>query len=381
MTETLKCAHCGKDIVARGPRYDDAILFVCDDTVCQHALDQARLRDLAQKQTARRGKDIWDEARNLLAAQKEEEGAEAKITNENGAEQPIQEEDYGIDDVEAGPLDDKVFKYDPNPENNGLKKVRLRGYNTPHFQRYQFRLFSTASASSPGNRGNSPNVDSANQAYQQHQQADGRVHSAISDSLPELVQSLPTAGISTIAQSMPAGFSVGTLSSKCDYTEVPRIPTERTAWVFDDTRFHDFIVRRITDKAVTEFETNPDMRPKEVAKKFASALKAYFNLYHFFRLGKSDKGSMDSGDPDLKIPRGFWTSAGARTMHRSRLLAEGFERYGSPLEKSGGEEDSDVEKPEVENVEPGGGKEVADANPERTHRIWPLFMKVVRRIR
>jgi hypothetical protein len=64
---------------------------------------------------------------------------------------------------------------------------------------------------------------------------------------------------------------------------------------------------------------------------------------------------VDDVGPDLRIPRGFWSTAGGKKFHRHILLKEGFERYGYPE----------------------SGKSAADVQPERIKRIWPLFMQVV----
>ena len=114
----------------------------------------------------------------------------------------------------------------------------------------------------------------------------------------------------------------------------------------------------ISDSDIAEFAEHSEIDSKVLVQKFWRPLKAFFNLYNFFRLGMSDVGFMDGEDPELKIPRGFWTNPGSRKMDRSRLLKEGFERYGSPSQP----------------------KAVSDANPERTKRIWPIFLKIVRKI-
>lgn len=324
-------------------------------------------------------KDIWKKAADLLA----QKAAEAKpvpdesepIPDDPDDPIPVDEDileknreepgewreagvDYEIDGVDAEPWDDQVFK-----------KVRERKYDgPPRFQRYQFRLFPTGSRNSLGNKGRSPDVDFGNQLLSLRQNgtvpepsdASGPApqKTSVSDHIPELIQSLRQEGAASAFDAMRGGLSTGVPSSKFDYTQIPREPTERTAWVFDDARFQDFIARRIQDDAIAEFEKNPNIESKQLVKMFASALKAFFNLYIFFKIGISDAGFMDVTDMELRNPRGFWTSVGSRKMHRCRLLAEGLERYGTPKNP----------------------KDVPDANPERTARLWPIFKKIVRRI-
>jgi hypothetical protein len=339
MAENCKCSHCNKDVAPRAPRYDDAILFVCDEVPCQHALEEARQSTLAAQQAKRRKKDVWAEAAELLAP-KAIEKPQADPVPDNGGNNDVEEQkesdelDLEMELIDADPFDDAPIN-------------RRRGFGRPYFQRYQFylpvrgggRQRRTIDAFDPGQRPG---------------------HSPVLDYVPEAVGLFLTGGIADAAQSMSKGFSVEHLSKKFDYLHVPRQPSPQTAWVFDEVRFKDFIVRKIDDKAVAYFEQNPNEDPeneselKKLAHAFGLSLKAFFNLYHFFRIGYSDKGFME--EPDLKIPRGLWTSETSRQRHRSRLMEEGAALYGTP------------------------DHPVPLQDQERTNRLWPVFEKVRKEI-
>ena len=251
MAELRKCANCGAEIKPRPPRYDDGILLVCHNAPCQNALELKRQSALKEQQFTLKEKEFWKKASELLAQKEAEKFQATEVPEEEFEEEsvPIDDEgeegewrkdgeDYEIETLGAEPWDDQVFK-----------KVRMRRDPVPRFQRYQFRLFPTAGRSSLRNRGTNPDVDFANQLWNvatngvsespknQTDTTEISPASAILDSIPQFIQSVPVTGIVSAAQSMSGGFSTGVLSSKFDYTQVPREPTERTAWVFDDVRF------------------------------------------------------------------------------------------------------------------------------------------------
>jgi hypothetical protein len=258
-----------------------------------------------QIKTKTAARDVWAKAAEMLAPKEIPEPEKPNPTR------------YSIGDIDAEPGDNDPIVVSPRSRKNGRVV----------FQRYQFRLFPNSDRSSRANRGLSPHIWEG------------------------LKQHASTKAINEVAQAMPKAFSVGVPSPKFDFTNVPREPTPETAWVFNDARLRDFIVRKISDTTVSDYEKDPG--GLGLVRLFGSALKAYVNLYTFFYVGMSDKSSMD--DPDLAGPIGFWASATARRKHRSRLLAEGLELYGIPPE----------------------GKPLQDQ--KRTKRVWPIFMRVFRR--
>ena len=355
MGESIKCANCGADISSRAPQYDDEILLVCNAAPCQHALDLV-------KQSSFKERAVWKKAAELLTYQqisKETEDSESEPEPEP-SDEDVLEEGLGLEFVGHELGDDQT-----------LKKFRERIYSGPPvFQKYQFRLNATAAASSKGNRGGDPNAyfgDRLETMANTGVDVD-LMYGSSSKNIEK------PSGIAAAADAMGKGFSTGVLSSKFDYTEVPRELTARTAWVGDERRFHDFIARKITDEAVSKFEALLDAEQKgaaklfglkDVAKLFGLALKAYINLYEFFNMGMSDAALAK-----LMIPSGLWSGdngkdnpnskfQGSRRVERSRLLAAGFELYGSPSDNLPFPSDSDE---------------------ARTKRIWPIFMKAVRRV-
>jgi hypothetical protein len=259
------------------------------------------------QQLKQKGKtpNVWEEARKLL-------GEQAKTS-------PRQETHYSIQDIDWHPNDDAVIE-DPI-----VKTSRSRGASrdkSVKFQKYAFKLFANADKHSGRNSGRDPNKSMGPQRWADGDQtAPDRGISVAGSS--DRVQS-----IANVAQSMPKGFSTGVLSTDLDYLFVPREPTAETAWVFDEARFHDFIAWKISDEALSEYEK--DSKGIGLVKLFGSALKAYFNLYTFFITGTSDKGFVEDRDAFGPVVHKFWSSPEARRRARSRLIAEGIGRYGTP---------------------------------------------------
>jgi len=109
--------------------------------------------------------------------------------------------------------------------------------------------------------------------------------------------------------------------------------TPENAWVFSGERFEDFIVRLMDDDKIAIYEKDPD-NPVGVAQLFKRALKAWFNLYFYYRIHTSDLGFSEM--EGLQVPKGLWalgtdnTDVAARKMHRKRLLRDGIALYGAP---------------------------------------------------
>jgi len=109
--------------------------------------------------------------------------------------------------------------------------------------------------------------------------------------------------------------------------------TPENAWVFSGERFEDFIVRLMDDDKIAIYEKDPD-NPVGVAQLFKRALKAWFNLYFYYRIHTSDLGFSEM--EGLQVPIGLWalgtdnTDVAARKMHRKRLLRDGIALYGAP---------------------------------------------------
>ena len=264
--------------------------------------------------------DVWKQARKLLSAE-----------NENNE---VVEEDtvYVLDDIDWEPGDDDPI----------LKTPRSRGASrdqSVRFQKYQFRLFANSGRNSGRNTGRDPNKQMGQQRW-----ADGS-----SDSSSPLIAD--SVSFAAVAQSMPNAFSVGVPSTSLDYVHVLRNPTPETAWVFDEPRLKDFIVSKIPQKALDEYQRDSD--GIGLVRLFGSALKAYFNLYNFFLVGQSDKGFSEDGD--FESVWRFWSSEAARRRARSRLIAEGIERYGLP---------------------PEGKPAPEDYDPERVKRAWAIFCRI-----
>jgi hypothetical protein len=351
----LKCAHCDKDILPRALRYDDGILLVCDDAPCQHALGEKRQVNLQRQSLTYKEKNVWEEASRLLVPK--EAGTEEEIQEEAEEELEESEFDYKSEHVDADPFDCTPIK---GREDAPLVPGRA-------FQRYQFYLPGEVRPSKAGgwDPGQRPN------------------HSPILDSVPEVVGSIPINGIRDAAEAMGkgdkddksdkgyGGFSVAPLSRRYDFLNVPRNPIPKTAWVFKDSQFKDFIVRKIEDDAIALYETNPDVTREDKDEKpfralvtaFMPALKAYYNLYRFFRAGMSEKGMIDDPDFKTKMPKGFfYDHPAAQQKARDRLLKVGIELYG-------------VDE-NFENLVDS----VLNCDVERTKRVWPIFMKVRRKI-
>lgn len=112
----------------------------------------------------------------------------------------------------------------------------------------------------------------------------------------------------------------------------PRKADEESAWIRDDLRFRDFIIRQVEEEDVDWYGENPNAPLEDIAWRFGRSLKTYFGLYHFFRANMSDKEISDA--EGVTIPAGLWrkgsdrTDIAARTKDRARMMAAGFELYG-----------------------------------------------------
>jgi hypothetical protein len=133
--------------------------------------------------------------------------------------------------------------------------------------------------------------------------------------------------------------------------------TPENAWVFSEERFRDFIVRLIKDDKIALYERDPD-NPLGVTQLFKHALKAWFNLFFFYRVHGSDLAFSET--EGLSVPEGLWcigadgTDVAARKMHRKRLLRDGLELYGQP--------------PDWKPLDPNSLK--------RSQHLWPLFERI-----
>ena len=133
--------------------------------------------------------------------------------------------------------------------------------------------------------------------------------------------------------------------------------TPANAWVFSDERMQDFVVRLMEDDKIAIYEKDPD-NPVGVAQLFKRALKAWFNLYFFYRIHTSDLGFSEM--EGLQVPKGFWdlgtdnTDVAARKMHRKRLLVDGIALYGSPPD----------------------WKPLDSESIARAKNLWPLFERI-----
>jgi hypothetical protein len=133
--------------------------------------------------------------------------------------------------------------------------------------------------------------------------------------------------------------------------------TPENAWVFSEERLQDFIVRLMDDAKIAIYEKDPD-NPTGVAQLFKRALKAWFNLYFFYRVHTSDLSFTEM--EGLQVPKGLWTlgadntDVAARKMHRKRLLRDGIALYGSPPD----------------------WKPLDEASIERSKKLWPLFERI-----
>jgi hypothetical protein len=136
-----------------------------------------------------------------------------------------------------------------------------------------------------------------------------------------------------------------------------RYVTPENAWVFSEERFQDFIARLMDPDAIALYEKDPD-NPLGVAQLFKRALKAWFNLYFFYRTSTSDRGFSEMDG--LQVPKGLWkigpddTDTAARKMHRKRLLADGIALYGVP--------------PDWKPLDP--------ESITRAKNLWPLFERI-----
>jgi hypothetical protein len=138
----------------------------------------------------------------------------------------------------------------------------------------------------------------------------------------------------------------------------PRKADEESAWIYNDLRWRDFIVRQIDPEDVDRYGANPDADLETIAWWFGRPLKTYFNLYSFFRAGLADKEISDA--EGITIPAGMWTigsdgtDIAARIKDRARMMREGFELYGSGLAPK--------------DLDPG--------TLGRSMRLWPFFEQV-----
>jgi hypothetical protein len=279
------------------------------------------LRDLRRDREVDVKPDVWEEAESLLSPRDTSAGEEIAEASKTV---------YSMQDIDWEPGDDDTI----------LKTPRSRGASRDQsvsFQKYQFRLFANADRNSHLNSGRDPNRKVGPQRW-----ADANVKSSLAGD---------SVSLANVAQSMPKGFSVGVPSTSLDFVHVPRHPTPETAWVFSEIRLKDFIVWKIRDKALDEYEKDP--KGIGLVRLFGSALKAYFNLYNFFLVGQTDEGF--SEDNAFESIQNFWSSVAARKRARSRLIAEGIERYGLP---------------------PAGKPAPEDYDPGRVKRAWPVFSKV-----
>jgi hypothetical protein len=138
----------------------------------------------------------------------------------------------------------------------------------------------------------------------------------------------------------------------------PRKAVEESAWIFDDLRFRDFIIRQVEQADVDWYGANPKAELDDIAWRFGRPLKTYFGLYYFFRAGMTDKEISDA--EGSTIPAGLWrkgtdrTDIAARTKDRARMMAAGFDLYGcGPV-----------------------GKNLNRDTVERADYFWPFFEEI-----
>jgi hypothetical protein len=138
----------------------------------------------------------------------------------------------------------------------------------------------------------------------------------------------------------------------------PRKADEESAWIYNDLRWRDFIVRQVEPEDVDRYGANPDADLETIAWWFGRPLKTYFNLYSFFRGGMADKEISDA--EGITIPAGMWTigsdgtDIAARIKDRARMMGEGFKLYGCGL----------------------APKDLDPDTLERSMRLWPFFERV-----
>lgn len=141
------------------------------------------------------------------------------------------------------------------------------------------------------------------------------------------------------------------------FNATTRKVTPENAWVFSEERFQDFIIRLIKDDKIALYEKDPD-NPLGVTQLFKHALRAWFNLFFFYRVSGSDLAFSEM--EGLRVPQGLWTigsdgtDVAARKMHRKRLLRDGLELYGQP--------------PDWKPLDPNSLK--------RSQDLWPLFERI-----
>ena len=296
----------------------------------------------------RKGADVWRQAADILAA------TSKTPTTPPSEPQPTH---HWIADIDWQLGDD-----DPDPI---VKSPRSRkgNDNGVRFQRYQFKLSTRSGWGSRWNRGFSPTRYTGN-GDQTVDRGGARTPDELDEKEGAKEESRERNGdiaanrdkpisIAAAAQSMPKGFSTGVLTSSFDFTNPPRQPTTETAWIYNDNRFRFFIVRKISREALAAYERDPT-NMMGLPRLFGGAIKAYVNLYNFFRIGQSDQGFLD--DPDLAHVR-LWLTPKGRRSHRSRLCQEGLELFGLP---------------------PVGKPVPDDYDETHVRLVWPILMKVFR---
>jgi|HubBroStandDraft_6_1064221.scaffolds.fasta_scaffold01344_19 hypothetical protein len=167
-------------------------------------------------------------------------------------------------------------------------------------------------------------------------------------------------GENQLRQSQAKGLMI--MDEYFNFIGEPRKAVEESAWIFDDLRFRDFIIRQVEQEDVDWYGKNPKADLDDIAWRFGRPLKTFFGVYHFFRAGMADKEISDA--EGVTIPAGLWkrgkdgTDIAARTRDRAYMMGKGFELYGcGPV-----------------------GKDLDPGTVTRSRYLWPFFESVRKEI-
>lgn len=284
-------------------------------------------------------KSVWEQASEMLRQEEEKKRRDTffgSAVDDDGASEMIyclEECDYLPGD-ELGDEEDLDETPQPTASDNGTTSAKKKAVDLypdakVHFQTYQFdpglkRGGTTTARSLPDH------IWTALQAVVGPMPVSASINTPVSSAtFAQSVAGKSDKDMNTGKEKL--GFHLD--RSYRTLNAASREVTPENAWVFSEERLQDFVVRLMDDDKIAIYEKDPD-NPTGVAQLFKRAIKAWFNLYFFYRVHTSDLSFSEM--EGLQVPKGLWalgadnTDVAARKMHRKRLLVDGIALYGSP---------------------------------------------------